>query len=414
MSNQLNEYVKKPTTRRSDLAEVMDRMHNEKIDELEDIKLDAKIAEEKKKILDSSPAKIDSSQATNFMTFLSSLFVGKSPLEIKEIIRSFTQEDIDKLTYMARGVNQNSFVDPRGFAPRDSNSEVKNMLEALKIGLEAGRKNDNGGISTKDLLDALKTGAELSKAQQPPIQPQQDPMAVYKMVQEIVHPFQQASSNQEKQMQDIRMKELESRIVDPVAYVKNIKSVAADLGFSSSGATNEYTLKKAEMDQKERLETRKLDWEEKKWSQEQEGQGKTIEQIKDVLKVVGEGPIGRVLENLGSAGADKLRGPKTRNSNVPAQPPQIAKVKCPNCAGDFSANTQLSQIQCPLCGVQLQSGNQPAPQQEQQSSNSIPQESVQQATPEPQPQAPKAEIIQEKPVDQTVEVESPVEQITDK
>jgi len=84
-------------------------------------------------------------------------------------------------------------------------------------------------------------------------------------------------------------------------------------------------------------------------------------------------------------------------------------VKCPNCAGDFPANTQLAQIQCPLCGVQLQSGNQPAssaPSQEMPK-DQPPSDSAQ-AQPKQNP-AP----IQEKPVDQTVEVESPVEQITD-
>ena len=113
----MEQYVKKGISKSNGLEEVMERRQNEKMLEYENIKFDALIAEEKKKLKESSPPTMDSSQTANFLT---TLFAGKTPAEIKEIIRSFSQEEIDKLTYMARSMNQNNFVDPRGFAPRIS------------------------------------------------------------------------------------------------------------------------------------------------------------------------------------------------------------------------------------------------------------------------------------------------------
>ena len=372
----MSEYVKRGTERHSDLAEVMERRRSSKAQELENLEFDALIAEQKKKLKDASPETIDHRQTANFAEML---FAGRRPEEIKQILSTLTQEEIDRLAYIASSMNPNNFANLRG-SLQAPNTSTKDIVEALKVGIELAKKPESNGFSAKDLLDAIKTGIEISKAQQPPVQQQQDPMAMYRMVQEIVQPFQQASINHERQMQELKMKDIEAKIVDPVAYVKNIKSVAADLGLTSSGAGNEFTLKKAEMDQTERLETKKLDWEMKKWELDKEKEGSTLDTVKQIL----EGPAGEILKSFGNAGAERLRGGGKANSNGQMQSQQIAKVKCPNCAGDFSANTQLSQIQCPLCGVQLQSGNQPAPQQEQQSSNSIPQEPVQQATSEPQ------------------------------
>ena len=95
----MSEYVKKGISRTNGLAEVMERRQNEKITELETIKLDAMIAEEKKKLKAASPPTAEASQAPNFMAFLSSLFVGKSSAEITEILTYLTQEQIDKLIY---------------------------------------------------------------------------------------------------------------------------------------------------------------------------------------------------------------------------------------------------------------------------------------------------------------------------
>jgi len=407
----MEQYVKKGISKSNGLEEVMERRQTEKMMEYENTKLDALIAEEKKKLKEASPTTIDSSQASNFAA---TLFAGRTPVEIKEIIRSLTQEEIDKLTYMATNMNPNNFGNMRGI-PREANNEVKNMLEALKIGLEAGRKNESNGVDMKGIAEIFKAGVEASKVQQP-VNPQPD--IQYKILENSmaeIRAMREERTREDRLRTEKEIAELKSRPsgFDELVYnEEKAAKVRKIFGGSDSGAANDYTLKKAEMDQKERLETRKLDWEEKKWVQEQEGQGKTIDQIQSVLKTVTEGPIGKVIESFGSAGADRLRGgAKAPASNGQAQSPQIAQIKCPNCGGLFQVNTQLPMIQCPLCGVQLQNGNQPAPQQEQPSQVPIQQPTSNPIQVEPsQTPAP----IQEKPVDETVEAESPVEQITAK
>jgi len=170
------------------------------------------------------------------------------------------------------------------------------------------------------------------------------------------------------------------------------------------------------MDQTERLETRKLDWEQKKWELDKEKEGNTLETVKQIL----EGPAGEILKSLGSAGADKIRGgakaPNSNsNSNNQGQSSgKITQVTCPNCTGAFPANVQLPMIQCPLCGVQLQSGNQ-ASHEQTEHSNQPASSAPSQEMPKDQPPSDSAQAqsspipTQEKPVDETVEVEANAE-----
>ena len=358
------------------------------------------IQEKKNKLRETTPNEADYRTIRNSA---SSIFAGLSSAQIKELLGSLTPEEMDNYLYLSGRMNPNSLANIRG-VPRESNNEVKNMLEALKIGLEAGRKNDGNGTSAKDLIDAFKAGTEVNKAQQSPVQQQQDPMLVYKTVQEIIHPYQEAANNKEKQLNELRLKEVESRIVDPNAYIKNIKTVAADLGFTQPGATNEMTLRQAEMAQTERLENRKLDFEMKKYDMDASKGDATVELIKEGIKAVTSGPVGELIGTLGKAGAARIRGSTASNSD-PSQEisSRIEQAQCPICRGVFPVNTQLPMVQCPLCGTTLKGGNQAVPSQEMPK-DQPPSDSAQaQSSPSP---------VQEKPVDQTVEVEPIVEQPT--
>lgn len=410
-ANTLSEYVKRGTERHSDLAEVMERRKNSKAQELENLEFDALIAEQKKKLKEATPITIDSSQITNFAA---SLFAGRTPAEIKEIMSSFNQEEMDKYLYLSGRGNSNSFVNTRSI-PHESNTEVKNMLEALKIGLEAGRnKNDGNGVDMKGIAEIFKAGVEAARVPQS-ANPQPD--LQYKMVENTLAELKavrEETIRQDRLRTEREIEALKNRPsgFDELVYnEEKAAKVRKIFGGADAGATNEFTLRKNEMDQTERLETKKLDWEMKKWELEKDKEGNTLETVKEILS----GPVGEIVKNFGAAGADRLRGAKTPISNGQVQSSQIAQVKCPNCAGDFSANTQLSQIQCPLCGVLLQSGNQAAHEQTDHQDTIQVQE---QATPistsvSAQPQSfPETAPVKEQIKDVPVEVDSPVEHIT--
>jgi len=404
----MEQYVKKGISKSNGLEEVMERRQNEKITELENIKLEAMIAEEKKKLQAASPATIDPSQATNFATMI---FAGRSPVEIKQILSTLTQEEIDRFAYMASSMNPNNFANFRG-AIQAPGSNVKEIVEIIKLIL-AMQQPANNGVDMKGIAEIFKAGVDAARVQQQPASSQNDPQFV--LLKESIAESKAAREENARQREEMARQNqlrLEKDIADlknrpsEVDMLLNYEERAGKLkkvyGGNDSATTNEFTLKKAEMDQTERLETRKLDWEEKKWEKEQESQGKTLEQVKGIIQTVGEGPIGDVIKMFGQKGAEKIRGSGTPSSNAPSA--QIAKVKCPNCTGDFPANIQLPQIQCPLCGVLLQNGNQPAHEQAEHN-----QAQEQQASNPAQAQ-PSQNTAQEKPADQTVEVESIAEQ----
>ena len=392
----ISEYVKKGIARSNGLTEVMERRQNEKLQELDNLKIEAMIAEEKKKLQEASPPKTDSSQAG---IIAATLFAGRKPEEIKQILSTLTPEEIDRLAQIASSGNQSNL---RGLL-QPQNSSLKETLEIVKLfmAIQPPQRPESNGISGKDLIDAIKTGMEISKAQQPVATAPQENVQ-FKLVESTLAELKASReeyARQEKLRLEREIEALKNRPsgFDEILYNEEKLSKVRKMFGGDSGAANEFTLKKTEMEQTKDLENKKLDWEMKKWELEKEKEGSTLETVKEIL----EGPAGEILKSFGSAGAERLRGgSKASASNSQAPPSQLVKVKCPNCAGDFPANPQLAIIQCPLCGRQLQHSNQPAPS------------APSQVMPKDQPPSDSAQAQHpQNPVDHTVEDDSPVEQI---
>lgn len=190
----------------------------------------------------------------------------------------------------------NVYLPIRSFGKPES-TVAKDLVEAIKIGVEATKKTESNGIDMKDIIEVFKVGLEAAKAHQP-------------------SGMDELFFNKEK-MADIRK----------------------ICGGTDTGATDDFALKKLELEQTERLENKKLDWEQKKWELEKEREANILESI------------GRI---MGSVNTSKL---KTSLSGF--QPNcDVVLVKCPSCKGEFIANPKLPQIHCPLCNEQLQNGSQ--------------------------------------------------------
>ncbi len=417
MTPSLTEYVLKETDTASDLTEVMKRKKTAKALELENLQYDVQIAEERKKIQETSPNKVDSSQGTNFMAFLSSLFIGKSPTEIKDILTYLTQEQIDKLRYISESSTQNNL---RGLM-QTPNTGIKEVIEIVKLVNELQQPKSQGTNDMKGIAELIKAVVEVTKAQNPPSPPQpqqqQDPLTFFRGVQEIVKPYQDSAAQHQRELIELKLKEVENKNVDPFTVIKNLKTLNTELGLGGSNGKSEIDLRLEEMRQNKELETQKLDWEKQKYTLDKENEGNTFEQVTGLLN----GPLGGIIGKLGEAGAEKLRGgSKTQNYGSQAQTQQwqsqLLKVTCPNCAGDFPANPKLATVQCPLCGVQLQNNNQasPAPETPRQTQQTFHEQSPLQKPETEQTQisspiAQSLEIPQKEkptnPIDQTVEVE---------
>lgn len=348
----ISTYVKKAKEGKTDLQEVMERRKSKKIQELEELEIDAFIAEAKDKIRKTPPERLDSTTTTNFAAML---FAGRKPEEIKQILNSLSQEEIDRLAYIAASMNPNNLLMFRG-SLREPSTTARDIVEAIKVGVDAAKKpsEGSGGVDLKGLAEIFKAGVEAAKAQNP--QPQQDPLAMYKAFQDMMQPVITALSGKDKEIMELKINELRNQIVDPMSWLKMVKAASGELGLSPAGK-GEIDLKIAEMAQMERIEGKKMEFEEKKWEYDKANEGKIFTQITDAVKTVTEGPVGDAIKAIGEAQADKMRGSITKTNRA-----SIIQIKCPACSGTFRANSDLVLIMCPLCGTQLQKPSQPAPQ----------------------------------------------------
>ncbi|MCJ7768359.1 hypothetical protein MUP79_08215 [Candidatus Bathyarchaeota archaeon] len=243
----------------------------------------------------------------------------------------------------------------------------KTMLEAVRTGVEVSKpqasSNSNVESMAKAFADVLKTGVEIGKGQNP-AQPQSNVYeTLVKSTLEELKATREQMATQERLKIEKEIAELRARPsgIDDLLYNEEKVSRARKIfGGTDSATANEFTLKKEDMQQKERLETRRMDLEEKALDHKLATEGKTIDQITNFVKTVSEGPVGDAIKMIGGAQADKMRG-SVANSNSP----RIVRIKCPGCGGIFAGNEQLATLACPLCGAGLTRASQPAPQEAQ-------------------------------------------------
>lgn len=246
--------------------------------------------------------------------------------------------------------------------PEEKTSEAKTILDAVRIGVEVAKpqQQSQGSVAdmAKSIVEALKIGVDMGKAQTQ--QPQQQGYAE-KYLDLLLGELKMARQEQSKD----REARLEKEIMEIKNKPSGMEEIARDaekfstyrkmFGGGDTATANEYTLKKLEMEQTERLDDRKLGFEEKKWEYEKANEGKTMEQVTNLIKTVGEGSIGKAIENMGSGVGERLKTGKNNNS------PQLIKIQCPKCYGQFSVNPDLQTVLCTHCGAVLQS-TPPTPQ----------------------------------------------------
>jgi hypothetical protein len=361
MSKSVEEIVVDIKKKKSPVTKILEERAEEQMQEYEQTKLERMIAEEKARIqiVQKEGKTLEPKVASDFTAQILQL-AEVDPAKAKAFIQSLDQEDLNKIAFlMSAGSNRgDAFLN----LARSPGTSVKELVELLKI-----MRPDNGGTDLKGIAEVFKLGMEAAKSSAPQGQ-QQTPIEIFKMVKEFVEPFQQSLGQKDKELWEERMQRLQSQIVNPLDWYKAQKELMKEFGVSSGGKS-EVDLKLAEMGQTERLENRKLDWEMRKSEKQEEADTRKWEQIGRIF----EGPVGRVMENFGKAGADKLRGTPSKNALKPVQ------VACPNpnCKKPFYADESALSVVCPHCGAILEKTSASPPPQ-----------------PQPPAQPPQAEVPQ--------------------
>jgi len=338
MSKDMKEIIIDAKKGKGKVTKILEEQNEALEKEWERSQMETLLEEQKQKLMklrQQQAAPLQVGQATNF---LQNLFAGRSPEEIKEILGSLAPEDIDKIVAM----NGNAFSDLRTLA-RSPSSDSKTVLEAVKTGVEVAKGQSNSGNDLKTAAEIFKLGMEANKANQPPPQNTLDTLKTYHEM--FLKPVLDQLATKDKEILELRMRQLESQRVDPLEYLKTIKQASGDLGLSQNTRSG-IDLQLEEMRERHDIDMARFGLETRKWEWQKANEGKTIDQIKDLVKTVSDGPVGRAIESIGGGAADRLRTGK--GNNVP-----LVRVKCPKCHGQFAVNPALQTVMCIHCGEAL-------------------------------------------------------------
>jgi len=367
----VREIIHEQSTGVPSTSDVMDKYKSRLAKELENSQIERLLEEEHiklKQLRETQGAPIQPSQA---QPFLQALFHGRPPQEITAILDALQPEHIDKIVAM----NNPSFADFRTVA-RQPGTDAKTVLDAVRTGVEVAKAQSGGSTSVesiaKSMADMFKTGVEIGQSASKGQPKQQDSFETLKVYHDMfLKPVLDQLQTKDRENMELRMREIESRIVNPGDYIKNIKEVAKDLGLTS-GADPTIQLKLKEMDQTERLENRKLDWEVSKHQEDKED----MKQIYGLIGKAIDGPISDFTKGVGAATAKRIES-GARKGNTP----QIMQIPCPACHQNFDAIAGAPQVICPHCksvlALQTQAPEQPAqptpPQEVQTQASEAPQ-----------------------------------------
>lgn len=293
------------------------------------------------------------------------IFAGKSPDEIKEILKGMTPEMANNLSVLVNTLDSgNNPMNAIALLRQQGGDKKEDLTEyLLKLLLEDRRSQGQpqGGITLEGiaaLIKALKDNTPAPVTMTVPASGGgiQSALDTIKLVAEMNRPFYESLSKKDKEIMDMKLKEIQDKMpADPVEQIKYIKEMAGALGIT--GNKTEFDLKLEEMRQNRELDMKKLDWEERKYEMEADADVAKWEQISKIL----QGPVGDVLRNMGSAGADRVRGQK--GVAPTGKMPQPIQTTCPNCNSPVYVDANADTAVCGHCGAILaRQGGVAAPQ----------------------------------------------------
>lgn len=343
----LGEYVKGRKDGTSELGEVLARRKKQKIEKLEELEIDTLIAEKKRelKVAEKKNQPVQQGKSQDLVALLLS---GRKPEEVKQILESLGPDEIQKLALIAASQNGNQTALLMQVLGKQG-TDVKDTIELIHTINKMTQPAPNQS-SGKELIEAFRVGLEAAKAQQPPPGSKENPM---ELAMRYIKPMYEAMSEKDKALYAEQIRNLESRIVDPIAYLERIKEVAPSLGFVPAGQGGKANIEL----EKERLGLEK--WKiEQEWKREDRNQELLLKRQTEKERLAfAEKVIGRALKSNVVKGA--VKGLQSKVSR-PSQPGLSAKEMqnkflCPDCLEKgkrifIDASGMPDSLTCPECG----------------------------------------------------------------
>lgn len=342
-------YIGKIKERASPTGASLQKLRDIRADEIERLKSEAELEQWKKTIDDFRRGGRESGSSLAQL-----LFKDKSAQEIDQVLSNLTPEKLENLKRVAQAVDPIASVMAQPPSSSRDDLLLKYILEQKDRGIE-------------NIIAVVKLMKEM-QPQQPVHAPQPQgagggmtqTLETIRVINEMNKPFYDSLGKKDKEIWDLKMKEIEARMpADPVEQIKYIKEMYNTLGMG--GGKSEVDLRLEAMRQEREVDMKRLDWEQKKYELEAEQDLAKWEQIGKIL----QGPIGQAIQNMGNAGADRVRGRKNNGnpSPSPSNMPNPVQTQCPNCNSVIWVDSEAATAICGHCGAVLQKSASPTPQQ---------------------------------------------------
>lgn len=322
-----------------------------------------------KKLLDDVKKNVQ----TPTTTVISQIFAGKTPDEITAILEHMSPEGMQNLVALASKLDQSgNAVSVQAQPQQKDNTQMETILSIVRLMKEMQPAPPPQKDPMETALAIVKLIKETNGSGN---NPQKDPLELIKTVQELNRPFYENLGKKDKELMDLKLKEIEAKQPpDLLEQLKYVKEASRELGIGGS-QTSENDLRLEEMKENREIDMKRLDWEQRKYEMEQDADSQKWEQITKIL----QGPIGQAIQGIGNAGADRVRGSRQNPNN-----PKPVQTQCPNCGKSIYVDADALTAVCGSCGAILQRQGTPTPPQQQPA----PQASTHvDASPEPSPPA---------------------------
>jgi ribosomal protein L37AE/L43A len=316
--------------KKDELDEAIRKAAERKVQKLKMLELDRYLLETEKEIKDlkgEGKEEKASQEAKSEVTPEVAIALAKLPDEQRQLVIS----TYSMLKGAEKGEGAMAYMLPMliGFARANPQAGQNDMVKFAEV-----------------VSNQIKTGMELARQSQPQQQSSFDPIALVKTFAEVIRDNVQKPLEEVVQRIQPQPSALEQILLDDKLF-ERAKTLGMFGGGQSQGTSPEIMLEIEKLRTERELKMREMEQAHHKWLAEQQLEQRKWEQIGQII----QGPVGNVLQTIGTAGADRIRGGKTSSQQIPNV--KVEQVQCPKCGKPFYANTLSDVAVCANCGAVL-------------------------------------------------------------